>query len=220
MTRPFNLLIDDTESEVGLSYTEGQRLHALTKYGPELKKWTKNTSIKGPLHVFLFSTPTREYLSLEEHMNLLNGNQIVMGVLPHLTMHSDTQVQTALEPDTIYDVMTTGVYHNRRVLAGASRIVTTLMPSLISDLTFEECQLLALEDLGLKVAEAKRIKATISPMTAWNQKLGRLRIVGFEYQSDESLLQVGSQVSQMGDVTRYRNVSASQIKAWVGAKSN
>lgn len=145
--------------------------------GNLIEGWHKQVSgtrltCTAPSGVYIFEIPISEYEDLEEEIDRLDGQQVDMGVMPHLIVSGVQNTHVAPKPATFYDILT---FTPEGIEGGRLSTGEDKPPY---GLTLEEAKLLAALDVGASLEQTKGVKATIIPMTAWGTH-GRFIIVGF-----------------------------------------
>ena len=80
-------------------------------------------------------------------------------------------------------------------------------------MTFNELRVLTIESLGLTIDQAKKVKAKVTPLTAWNN-YGRLIIAGLEFGGDGDF-KFGAQPNHLGGVQYYHGRGAQEVRDFV-----
>lgn len=140
----------------------------------------KRLTCTAPFGIFIFEIPVNEYRDLEEETDSLDGQQVDMGVMPHLIVVGERHADVELKSNTHYDILTfspKGI-EGGRLSTGEGKPPYTP--------TLEEAKLLAALDVGASLEQAKGVKATIISMTAWGTH-GRFIIVGFCLDEEEKV---------------------------------
>ena len=168
-----------------------------------------------PVHLYILATPIQTYKDLETEIQELKGKSIILGNIPTLLEQRTSPIQTELKRGFFYDILgigSLGILNGERGIVNGGRISTEKI-DIPRMLTLDELKIVAIEYLELSMEEAKKVSATIEPMTAWSND-GRFIIAGLNFgQKDEQTY--GLMVNHASGVDTYNGRSKQKIREFL-----